>query len=190
MGCNRLTIKPLLSEIWPWKFWSAACRPLSTFFWQEHSLKCCHLKAYCAKVEQEWGEKTLRDDYQVEGIRNQAWLRARNFCKDERTKNQKETKQEEREQERVQGSSSSGSLPIPGEVNCSDVILEGKVAQELLLWKPWGWRLFLCMAEKATIEEYTFYKFQDILKGLFGFFLMISDQVIQQDSASLLCNSS
>lgn len=183
-GCNRLTIKPLLSDTWPWKFWLAARRPLLTLFWQEHSLKCCHLKAYCAEVEQEWGEK-LWDDYQVERIWNQAWLRARNFCKDKRIKNQKETKPGQG----GAGSLSSGFLPIPGEVNLSDVILGGKVAQELLLWKPWGWELFLCMAEKATIEVYTFYKFKDILKGLGGFF-MVSDQVIQQHSASLLCNSS
>lgn len=57
-GFNRLTIKPLLSDVWPWKFWLAARRPLLTLFWQEHSLKCCHLKAYCAEVEQEWGKKT------------------------------------------------------------------------------------------------------------------------------------
>lgn len=155
-GFNRLTIKPLLSDVWPWKFWLAARRPLLTLFWQEHSLKCCHLKAYCAEVEQEWGKKNLWDDYQVEGIWNQAWFRARNFCKDKRIKNQKETKSGQGEA----GSLSSGFLPIPGEVNLSDVILGGKVAQELLLWKPWGWELFLCIAGKATIEVHTFYKFK------------------------------
>lgn len=54
-------------------------------------------------------------------------------------KNQKETKLGGGRGEcQHTGSSSSGFLPIPGEVNLSDVILERKVAQELLFWKPRG----------------------------------------------------
>lgn len=49
----------------------------------------------------------------------------------------KQSKGREIVRESKQADSSSGSLPIPGEANLSNVILEGKVAQELLLWKPW-----------------------------------------------------
>lgn len=54
-----------------------------------------------------------------------------------KTKKKQSKRREIMRESKQAGSSSSGSLAILGEANLSNVILEGKVAQELLLWKPW-----------------------------------------------------